>query len=85
MLTQIQNFRFYMRAKFGERGVAMTEYAILLAFVAAVAAAFVSDQGLGSAITGAVSSAKSAITKAGTQTGGGAAGGAAGGANGGSN
>ena len=70
MMTQIQNFRFYMRAKFGERGVAMTEYAILLAFVAAVAVAFVSDQGLGSAITGAVSSAKSAITNAGGGTGG---------------
>ena len=69
MLTQIQNFRFYMRAKFGERGVAMTEYAILLAFVAAVAAAFISDQGLKDSITGAVGSAKSAITKAGGGTG----------------
>ena len=63
MLTQIQNFRFYMRAKFGERGVAMTEYAILLAFVAAVAAAFISDQGLKDSIEGAVGSAKNAIDK----------------------
>ena len=68
MLTQIQNFRFYLRAKFGERGVAMTEYAILLAFVAAVAVAFTSTNGLESAITGAIGSAKSAITKAGTTT-----------------
>lgn len=67
MLTQIQNFRFYMRAKFGERGVAMTEYAILLAFVAAVAAAFISDNGLKASITGAITSAKSAITDAGTK------------------
>ena len=66
MLTQIQNFRFYLRAKFGERGVAMTEYAILLAFVAAVAVAFTSTNGLETAIKGAVSSAKSAITSAGT-------------------
>ena len=66
MLTQIQNFRFYMRAKFGERGVAMTEYAILLAFVAAVAVAFVSSGGLGSAITGAVGKAETAITNSGT-------------------
>ena len=65
MMTQIQNFRFYMRAKFGERGVAMTEYAILLAFVAAVAVAFTSTNGLETAIKGAVSSAKTAITKAG--------------------
>ena len=66
MMTQIQNFRFYMRAKFGERGVAMTEYAILLAFVAAVAVAFVSSDGLGSAITGAVDKAETAITNSGT-------------------
>lgn len=66
MLTQIQNFRFYLRAKFGERGVAMTEYAILLAFVAAVAVAFTSTNGLETAIKGAVSSARSAITSAGT-------------------
>ena len=70
MMTQIQNFRFYMRAKFGERGVAMTEYAILLAFVAAVAVAFISDNGLSKSISGAVTSAQNAIDKAGTQTGG---------------
>ena len=66
MLTHVKNLGFYLRAKFGERGVAMTEYAILLAFVAAVAVAFVSTGCLGSAITDAVGSAKSAITKAGT-------------------
>ena len=65
MMTQIQNFRFYLRAKFGERGVAMTEYAILLAFVAAVAVAFSSTDGLKGAITGAVGSAKTAISNAG--------------------
>ena len=68
MMTQIQNFRFYMRARFGERGVAMTEYAILLAFVAAVAVAFTSTNGLEGAISGAVSSANNAITNAGTST-----------------
>ena len=78
MMTQIQNFRFYLRAKFGERGVAMTEYAILLAFVAAVAVAFTSTNGLETAITGAITSANNAITNAGTTTGG-AAGGATGG------
>ena len=61
MMTQIQNLRFYMRAKFGERGVAMTEYAILLAFVAALAVAFTSTSGLSGAISGAVSSASSQI------------------------
>ena len=67
MMTQIQNFRFYLRAKFGERGVAMTEYAILLAFVAAVAVAFTSTNGLEGAISGSVDSAKNAITNAGTK------------------
>lgn len=67
MMTQIQNFRFYLRAKFGERGVAMTEYAILLAFVAAVAVAFTSTNGLEGAISGSVDSAKNAITDAGSK------------------
>ena len=67
MMTQIQNLRFYMRAKFGERGVAMTEYPILLAFVAAVAVAFTSTGGLSGAISGSVDSASTAITNAGTQ------------------
>lgn len=68
MMTHVKNLGFYLRAKFGlsERGVAMTEYAILLAFVAAVAAvaaAFISDQGLKDSIEGAVGSAKNAIDK----------------------
>ena len=66
MMTQIQNFRFYMRAKFGERGVAMTEYAILLAFVAAVAVAFTSTGGLGTSMKSAVSKANSSINAAGS-------------------
>lgn len=61
MMTQIQNFRFYMRAKFGERGVAMTEYAILLAFVAAVGVAFINSGSLSTAITGAINSAANTV------------------------
>ena len=37
-----------------QTGVAMTEYAILLAFVAAIGASFTSDSGLASSISGAV-------------------------------
>ena len=66
MMTQIQNFRFYLRAKFGERGVAMTEYAILLAFVAAVAVAFASNNSLKTSITSAVGKAQNAIDNAGS-------------------
>lgn len=41
MLLQIRNFRFWMQAKMGQRGAALVEYAVLLAFVAVVAAAFI--------------------------------------------
>ena len=69
MMTHVKNLSFYLRAKFGlsERGVAMTEYAILLAFVAAVAMAFISDQGLKESIKGSVSKANSSINAAGSQ------------------
>ena len=65
MMTHVKNLSFYLRAKFGlsERGVAMTEYAILLAFVAAVGVAFMSSDGLSTAISGAISSAASTVNK----------------------
>ncbi|MGM9582654.1 MAG: hypothetical protein ACI3WU_02895, partial [Phascolarctobacterium sp.] len=47
--------------KLGKRGVAMTEYAILLAFVAAIGGSFTSDNGLAGAITDAIGKAKDAI------------------------
>ena len=47
MLLQIKNFRFWMQAKMGERGAALVEYAILLAFVAVVAIAFIGDGSTG--------------------------------------
>ena len=69
MMTHVKNLGFYLRAKFGlsERGVAMTEYAILLAFVAAVAVAFISTDGLRVSIEGSVSKANSSINAAGTK------------------
>ena len=68
MMTHVKNLSFYLRAKFGmsERGVAMTEYAILLAFVAAVAVAFISTGGLGTSMKSAVSKANSSINAAGS-------------------
>ena len=47
--------------KLNKLGVAMTEYAVLLAFVAAIGASFTSDSGLGNSISGAVSKAVEAI------------------------
>ena len=49
--------------KLNKLGVAMTEYAVLLAFVAAIGASFTSDSGLGNSISGAVNKAVEAITK----------------------
>ena len=45
MLLQIKNFRFWMKAKMGQRGAALVEYAVLLAFVAVIAAAFIGGDG----------------------------------------
>ena len=47
--------------KLNKLGVAMTEYAVLLAFVAAIGASFTSDSGLGNSISGAVNKAVEAI------------------------
>ena len=46
---------FRLKKYLKQTGVAMTEYAVLLAFVAAVGASFTSDSGLSSSISGAVS------------------------------
>ncbi|MGM9528768.1 MAG: Flp family type IVb pilin [Phascolarctobacterium sp.] len=52
--------------KLGKRGVAMTEYAVLLAFIAGIGGAFASDNGLGQSIINAITGAKTAIEDAGS-------------------
>lgn len=47
--------------KLGKHGVAMTEYAVLLAFVAAIGGSFASDNGLSGSINDAIAKAESAI------------------------
>lgn len=78
MLLQIKNFRFWMRAKMGQRGAALVEYAILLAFVAVVATAFIGDSDGSMAqsirniidnITGKLDSANNATTTSGGASG----------------
>ena len=54
-------FLAYLK-KMNKLGVAMTEYAVLLAFVAAIGTGFTADSGLGSSISGAVGKAVAAIT-----------------------
>lgn len=67
MLLQVQNFRLWMKSKLGQRGAAMTEYAIILAFVAAVAAVVFSSKDVSAGLGGAI---KTAINKAIDQLGG---------------
>lgn len=50
MLLQVQNFRFWMKSKMGQRGAALVEYAVLLAFVAVIGAAFLDEGGLSQSI-----------------------------------
>ena len=48
MLLQIKNFHFWMKAKMGQRGAAITEYVVLLAFVCVIGYALLdsTDDGL---------------------------------------
>lgn len=53
MLTMINMVKSYVEAKLGQKGAAMTEYAVILGFVAVVAAvvfASGNDAGIASAI-----------------------------------
>ena len=57
----IQGVDYMFLRKLGKRGVAMTEYAVLLAFVAAIGGSFASDNGLSGSINDAIAKAESAI------------------------
>ena len=58
MLLQIKNFRLWMQAQMGQRGAAITEYVVLLAFVCVIGYAL-----LGSDSTGLSASIGNVITK----------------------
>ena len=62
----IQGVDYMFLRKLGKRGVAMTEYAVLLAFVAAIGGSFASDNGLGQSIINAITGAKNAVEDAGS-------------------
>lgn len=53
MLLQVQNFRFWMKSKMGQRGAAITEYVVLLAFVCVIGYALL-DSGT-SGLSGSIS------------------------------
>ncbi len=54
MLLQIKNFHFWMKAKMGQRGAAITEYVVLLAFVCVIGYGLLSQGGLSNAIDGVI-------------------------------
>lgn len=60
MLLQVQNFRFWMKSKMGQRGAAITEYVVLLAFVCVIGYALLdsSNTGLAETIKGVVGEVK---------------------------
>lgn len=66
MLLQIKNFRFWMKAKMGQHGAALIEYAILLAFVAVIGAAFIGsgDGTLAKSITDIIENIKTLLSSA---------------------
>lgn len=72
MLLQIKNFRFWMQAKMGQRGAAIVEYAILLAFVAIIGAAFLNagsasgSQSMSTSITNIIDSVRNLLKSADT-------------------
>ena len=54
MLLQIKNFHFWMKAKMGQRGAAITEYVVLLAFVCVIGYGLLSQTGLSGSIDGVI-------------------------------
>ena len=87
MLLQIKNFRFWMKAKLGQRGAALVEYAVLLAFVAVIAAAFLTEGSLADSIKGIITRIETILSGAeekanGTTGGAGSTGGTNGGSEG---
>ena len=70
MLLQVKNFRFWMQAKMGQRGAAIVEYAILLAFVAIIGAAFLGagtatgGQSMSSSITSIINTVRGLLQTA---------------------
>ena len=48
MLLRVLNFRLWMQERMGQRGAALVEYAILLAFVAIIGTVFITGDSSGS-------------------------------------
>ena len=64
MLLQVQNFRFWVKSKMGQRGAAITEYVVLLAFVCVIGYTLLASDGLSEKITDVIDSVKDLLTSA---------------------
>lgn len=60
MLLQVQNFRFWMKSKMGQRGAAITEYVVLLAFVCVIGYALLDSSSSG--LTGSIEAVIGKVT-----------------------
>ena len=69
MLLQVMNFRLWMKEKLGQRGAALVEYAILLAFVAVIGATFLAGDGLTDKIKSIIGTVKSLLGTAASNAG----------------
>lgn len=69
MLLQVQNFRFWMKSKMGQRGAAITEYVVLLAFVCVIGYALLGSDtnGLSKSIKDVIDSVKTMLGVASTK------------------
>lgn len=67
MFKYFYNFIDKIKAKLNQKGQGMVEYALIIAFVAAIAAVALKSQ-LGTAVSGAFEKAANAITTAGETT-----------------
>ena len=54
MLLQVKNFRFWMQATMGQRGPALVEYAVLLAFVSLIAVPLLGNGAMAGSIKGII-------------------------------
>ena len=68
MLLQVQNFRFWMKSKMGQRGAAITEYVVLLAFVCVIGYALLDSKntGLAKSIEGVIGKVTTMLGEAST-------------------
>ena len=62
MFEMVKHIRNFMKAQLGEKAQGMVEYALIIAFVVAIAVYLTQSGGIGQAISGVFDSAKNQIS-----------------------